>query len=140
LVLALSFFPSFLSFSHSACLFLCPPSSVFFFVVQGIDFIASFGFFAFWWVILFFSCSFCFQKPDPKDLQISLTGFLGKNNAAIFMKELWAMLNSASTSDSGIPAALLNKKKEELAQRKVGLDLFLFFFCWGCFCISISCH
>merc|ERR1712048_543995 len=35
------------------------------------------------------------RYPDPKELQISVTGFLNSKNARIFMGELWALLASA---------------------------------------------
>ena len=56
--------------------------------------------------------------PDPKRMQINLTGFL-EANAAVFMKELWKLLISAQASPSGIPAAFLEKAKEKILQKKV---------------------
>ena len=35
------------------------------------------------------------KDPDPRKMQINLTGFLNGKNARIFMGELWALLNSA---------------------------------------------
>ena len=35
------------------------------------------------------------QQPDPKEMQINLTGFLHGKNARIFMQELWDLLLSA---------------------------------------------
>ena len=49
-------------------------------------------------------------------MQISLTGFLGKN-AAIFMQEFWSLLVDAQSNSFGIPTAFLEKKKQELLQK-----------------------
>ena len=51
-------------------------------------------------------------------IQINLTGFLEKN-AADFMRELWTLLLSAQNSATGIPKEFLEKKKQEIAARKV---------------------
>ena len=59
------------------------------------------------------------QHPDPKELQISVTGFLNGKNARIFMGELWALLVSAQENIGGVPADFLEKKKEEIRKRKV---------------------
>ena len=66
-------------------------------------------------------CSSCFllQHPDPKQLQIAVTGFLNGKNARIFMGELWSHLVSAQENIGGIPADFLAKKKEEIRMRKV---------------------
>lgn len=50
---------------------------------------------------------------DPKLLHIELQPFLEKNTS-LFMKELWALLNSASQNESGVPQQLLDAKAEEL--------------------------
>lgn len=50
---------------------------------------------------------------DPKDLQLQVTGFLGKKSAR-FMEDLWLMLLSAQEDPDGIPAQLLEEKKKEL--------------------------
>ena len=52
-------------------------------------------------------------------MQINITGFLNGKNARVFMKELWELLLSAQTNIGGIPTAFLEKKKEEIRQRKV---------------------
>jgi len=52
-------------------------------------------------------------------MQINLTGFLQAKNARIFMGELWELLVSAQENIGGIPPQLLEKKKEEIKQRKV---------------------
>lgn len=60
-----------------------------------------------------------FQYPDPKKIQINLTGFLHGKNAREFMAELWALLISAQENPAGIPDSLLDLKKEELARKRV---------------------
>jgi hypothetical protein len=57
------------------------------------------------------------QKPDPRKIQISVTGFLGKN-AARLMEELWGLLIDAQAS-GGIPRSLLEDKKAEIKKRIV---------------------
>ncbi len=44
------------------------------------------------------------QKPDPKELQINLTGFMARN-AKTFVDELWQMLISAAQHPSGTAVA-----------------------------------
>lgn len=56
-------------------------------------------------------------------MQINITGFLQAKNAREFMKELWTLLLSAQENIGGIPSSLLEKKKEEIKQRKVGVKL-----------------
>ena len=60
------------------------------------------------------------QHPDPKDMQMNLTGFLNGKNARIFMQELWDLLTSAQENIGGIPTIFLEQKKEEIRQKKVG--------------------
>ena len=62
-----------------------------------------------------------FQDPDPRKMQINLTGFLNGKNARIFMGELWKLLDSAQNNDSGIPQEMIDKKKEEIKNRRVRL-------------------
>jgi hypothetical protein len=50
------------------------------------------------------------QEPDPRKMQINLTGFLNGKHARIFMGELWQMLDSAQKNESGIPQELLDLK------------------------------
>ena len=66
------------------------------------------------------------QHPDPKEMQMNLTGFLNGKNARIFMQELWDLLTSAQENIGGIPSIFLEQKKEEIRQKKVGLLFFLF--------------
>ena len=62
-----------------------------------------------------------FQDPDPRKMQINLTGFLNGKNARIFMGELWKLLDSAQNNESGIPQEMIDKKKEEIKNRRVWL-------------------
>jgi len=57
------------------------------------------------------------QEPDPKHLQINITGFLAKD-ASQFVLELWKLLLSAQNNIGGIPPEFLEKKKEEIKARK----------------------
>lgn len=52
-------------------------------------------------------------------MQINLTGFLNGKNAREFMAELWTLLISAEDSTDGIPAAILEQKKDEIKKRMV---------------------
>uniref|UniRef100_A0AAV1TLK6 PWI domain-containing protein n=1 Tax=Peronospora matthiolae TaxID=2874970 RepID=A0AAV1TLK6_9STRA len=53
------------------------------------------------------------ETLDPKQLQVALTGFL-ENQAGGFMQELWQLLLSAQSNSTGIPSAILDKKKQEI--------------------------
>ncbi|GMH33068.1 hypothetical protein BSKO_00902 [Bryopsis sp. KO-2023] len=57
------------------------------------------------------------KVADARELHIDLVPFLEKNTS-LFMKELWAMLASASTTASGIPQQILDEKAEELRKKK----------------------
>lgn len=52
-------------------------------------------------------------------MQINLTGFLGGSKARTFISELWALLASAQKSPDGMPAELVEMKKQELLKRQV---------------------
>jgi len=67
------------------------------------------------------------QFPDPRELQMNLTGFLHGKNARVFMQELWELLTSAQESIGGIPTKFLEQKKEEIRQKKVGRKMVLSF-------------
>lgn len=67
----------------------------------------------------FFFPPFVSQFPDPKKMQINLTGFLNGKNARLFMQELWDLLLSAQDSVTGIPTQFLEQKKEEIKKRMV---------------------
>ncbi|KAI7869984.1 serine/arginine repetitive matrix 1-like protein [Spinellus fusiger] len=58
------------------------------------------------------------KHPDPKRMQINLTGFLEKSTQP-FISELWKLLISAQSSLGGIPKSFLEQKKDELRQKKV---------------------
>ncbi|KAM3556699.1 hypothetical protein MY1884_004928 [Beauveria asiatica] len=60
------------------------------------------------------------RYPDIKVIQIQLTGFLDKDTAP-FCKELWKLFLSAQESPQGVPKELLEAKKLELIQEKVGI-------------------
>ncbi|CAO1612624.1 unnamed protein product [Parajaminaea phylloscopi] len=51
--------------------------------------------------------------PDPRKLQVSITGFL-ESSTPVFMAELWTLLLSAQESVGGIPKEFVEKKKEEM--------------------------
>ncbi|CAO3650756.1 unnamed protein product [Cunninghamella blakesleeana] len=57
------------------------------------------------------------EKPDPRRMQINLTGFLEKDTAQ-FMLDLWKLLISAQDSVGGIPKEFIEQKKEELRLKK----------------------
>ncbi|PWN32193.1 PWI-domain-containing protein, partial [Meira miltonrushii] len=52
-------------------------------------------------------------QPDPKKMQLSLTGFL-ESKTPTFMAELWSLLLSAQKSIGGIPQDFVEKKKQEM--------------------------
>ena len=54
------------------------------------------------------------QFPDPKEMQMNLTGFLNGKNARIFMQELWDLLASVQENIGGIPSIFLEQKKVSL--------------------------
>ncbi|KAF0312549.1 Serine/arginine repetitive matrix protein 1 [Amphibalanus amphitrite] len=57
------------------------------------------------------------RNPDPKKMQINLTGFLNGKNARVFLHELWGLLSSATMNPSGIPDSFIEQKKEEIRRR-----------------------
>ena len=61
------------------------------------------------------------QNPDPRRMQINLTGFLNGKSARLFMSELWTLLVSAQESSAGIPEVFMAQKKEEIKKRMVRL-------------------
>jgi len=58
------------------------------------------------------------NHPDPKAVQINLTGFLNAKNARTFMAELWPMLISATKNPHGIPDKLIEIKRQEMEMVK----------------------
>ncbi|KAG5321744.1 SRRM1 protein, partial [Acromyrmex heyeri] len=63
--------------------------------------------------------------PDPRKMQINLTGFLNGRNARSFMGELWDLLVSAQESVTGIPEAFLQQKKDQIKKRLVIISFHL---------------
>jgi serine/arginine repetitive matrix protein 1 len=59
------------------------------------------------------------QTPDPKKMQINLTGFL-TDSTPVFMAALWNLLIEAQTSPAGIPQSFVEEKKEEMRRAKEG--------------------
>ncbi|WFD26219.1 hypothetical protein MNAN1_001196 [Malassezia nana] len=57
------------------------------------------------------------QFPDPRKIQISLTGFLEKR-ALPFTHELWRHLLSAQVSVGGVPRAFVEQKKREMQEQR----------------------
>ena len=57
------------------------------------------------------------QFPDPKKMQLSLTGFL-ESSTPEFMSALWALLLDAQDAPGGIPRELVELKKAELAKAR----------------------
>jgi serine/arginine repetitive matrix protein 1 len=57
-------------------------------------------------------------QPKIKEIQIQLTGFLGKDVGS-FCLQLWKMLLSAQASSNGVPTELLEAKKREIVEAKV---------------------
>jgi serine/arginine repetitive matrix protein 1 len=57
------------------------------------------------------------QFPDPKKLQVNITGFLA-TDASDFVSRLWNLLLSAQSSLGGIPPELLEQKKREILRKK----------------------
>ncbi|KAJ8489145.1 hypothetical protein ONZ51_g3099 [Trametes cubensis] len=57
--------------------------------------------------------------PDPRRMQINLTGFL-TNSTPAFMSALWKLLLEAQDSPAGVPRTFVEEKKEEMRQAKAG--------------------
>ncbi|KAI0988088.1 hypothetical protein GJ496_008518 [Pomphorhynchus laevis] len=58
------------------------------------------------------------KHPDPKLMQINMTGFLGGQSARTFMGQLWKLLATAQESTDGIPPELLELKMQELKDQQ----------------------
>ena len=54
---------------------------------------------------------------DPRAVQLNLMGFLEKHTST-FMAELWTLLLSAQRHPMGIPEEFIEKKREEIRQKK----------------------
>ncbi|KAI0641486.1 PWI domain-containing protein [Trametes meyenii] len=57
--------------------------------------------------------------PDPRRMQINLTGFLAKATPT-FMTGLWKLLLEAQESPAGVPRTFIEEKKAEMRQAKAG--------------------
>lgn len=57
------------------------------------------------------------QNPDPKRMQINLTGFLTTHTPA-FMLSLWKLLLEAQADISGVPASFVEEKKNEMRKAR----------------------
>ncbi|KAH7928611.1 PWI domain-containing protein [Leucogyrophana mollusca] len=57
--------------------------------------------------------------PDPKKMQINLTGFL-TNSTPSFMSALWNLLLEAQDSPAGVPRTFVEEKKEEMRKAREG--------------------
>ncbi|KAI0696806.1 PWI domain-containing protein [Cytidiella melzeri] len=55
--------------------------------------------------------------PDPRKMQINLTGFLTKDTPE-FMSALWKLLVEAQESAAGVPISMVEAKKQEMRQAK----------------------
>lgn len=58
------------------------------------------------------------QFPNGKEVQMMLTGFLGKTKAKAFMQDLWNILLESQESPYGVPKELIEQKKNELERKK----------------------
>ncbi|KAI0754278.1 PWI domain-containing protein [Daedaleopsis nitida] len=57
--------------------------------------------------------------PDPRKMQINLTGFL-TNSTPAFMSALWSLLLEAQESPAGVPRTFVEEKKQEMRQARAG--------------------
>ncbi|KAI9500616.1 PWI domain-containing protein [Coemansia spiralis] len=57
------------------------------------------------------------QKPDPKLMQVNLTGFF-ESKTQEFMQSLWKVLLEAQKSPGGIPESFIQNKIEELKRKR----------------------
>ncbi|TFK73358.1 PWI domain-containing protein, partial [Pluteus cervinus] len=55
--------------------------------------------------------------PDPRKMQINLTGFL-TGDAPAFMLALWKLLLEAQSELTGVPRTFLEEKKEEMRRAR----------------------
>ncbi|KAG6816426.1 hypothetical protein H0H93_008080, partial [Arthromyces matolae] len=55
--------------------------------------------------------------PDPKRMQINLTGFLTKDTPA-FMSALWKLLLEAQDDVAGVPRTFVEEKKAEMRRNR----------------------
>ncbi|KAG1826653.1 hypothetical protein EV424DRAFT_1345436 [Suillus variegatus] len=57
--------------------------------------------------------------PDPKKMQINLTGFLTASTPS-FMTALWSLLLEAQEHPAGVPQTFVEEKKEEMRKAREG--------------------
>ncbi|KAJ3260329.1 hypothetical protein HK103_000964 [Boothiomyces macroporosus] len=57
------------------------------------------------------------EEPDPKEIQLKITGFL-EDSTFGFMKKLWTLLVSAQSNPMGIPQEFMDKQKEEIRKQR----------------------
>lgn len=55
---------------------------------------------------------------DPRRAQLDLAGFLGDNEAALFVGELWEMLLDAQMQPDGVPRVLVQSVNYDIKQKK----------------------
>ena len=65
----------------------------------------------------FNSILYMLQTPDPKKMQINLTGFL-TSSTGTFMTALWSLLLEAQDSPAGVPKTFVEEKKEEMRKAR----------------------
>lgn len=51
-------------------------------------------------------------EVDPRRAQVDVAGFLGDEEASMFVRDLWSMMLDAQDSGVGIPRKLLEEKKK----------------------------
>lgn len=56
------------------------------------------------------------KYPDIKAIHDQLTGFIGESESLVFCEKLWKLLISAQDDPDGIPAEILEKRKNELEE------------------------
>ncbi|KAJ1966266.1 hypothetical protein GGI12_000171, partial [Dipsacomyces acuminosporus] len=59
------------------------------------------------------------STPDPRTMQLNLTGFL-ESKTQEFMQNLWSVLLEAQSSQTGVPESFIKDKVEEIKRRKEG--------------------
>ncbi|KAI8322660.1 PWI domain-containing protein [Martensiomyces pterosporus] len=57
------------------------------------------------------------STPDPKTMQLNLTGFLESKTQG-FMQSLWAVLLEAQQSQGGVPESFIRDKVEEIRRKR----------------------
>ncbi|KAJ2484824.1 Serine/arginine repetitive matrix protein 1, partial [Coemansia sp. RSA 2320] len=58
------------------------------------------------------------NTPDPKAMQVNLTGFL-ESKTQEFMQSLWTLLLEAQKGLGGMPESLIRSKVEEIRRQRV---------------------